>query len=333
MQKILIIQTAFIGDAILASAMVETLHMHLPNAALHLMVRKGNESLYDQHPHLKKVWVWNKKEGKYRSLLNMMQGIRKEKFDAVINLQRFGATGLLTAFSGAAMRIGFDKNPFARFFSHKIKHEWGNGTHEIARNHALLKPLLGGEIQHEKPKLYPTTNDTEKIQAYLGKSFVCMAPTSVWFTKQFPASQWIDLCNAEAMQQHTIYLLGAPADSEACQDILTQSSHTSIINLCGKLNLLQSAALMQHATMNYVNDSAPMHLCSSMNAPVTAIYCSTVPSFGFGPLSDNSHVVETLEKLDCRPCGMHGFKTCPKGHFNCAKQIKTEQLTSVGLES
>ena len=80
--------------------------------------------------------------------------------------------------------------------------------------------------------------------------------------------------------------------------------------------------------MNYVNDSAPMHLCSSVNAPVTAIFCSTVPSFGFGPLSENSRIIETKEELSCRPCGLHGFKTCPKGHFQCAESIMTENVLS-----
>jgi len=329
MQKILVIQTAFIGDAILASAMLETLHKHLPAATLHLMVRKGNESLYNQHPFLEKVWIWNKKEGKYRSLLKMLSAVRKEKYDTVINLQRFGATGFLTAFSKGKQTIGFSKNPFAQFFTDKVVHEWGNGTHEIERNNALLKPLLGEVTKVEKPKLYPTEKDVAAIQDLMVDEFVCMAPTSVWFTKQLPAKQWIDLCNAEKLANKTIYLLGAPADEAACDEIIAASNHQQVVNLCGKLNLLQSAALMQQAVMNYVNDSAPMHLCSSMNAPVTAIYCSTVPAFGFGPLSVNSHVVETKQALDCRPCGMHGFKACPKGHFNCAKQITTEQLVDV----
>ena len=48
---------------------------------------------------------------------------------------------------------------------------------------------------------------------------------------------------------------------------------------------------MKDAKMNYVNDSAPMHIASAVNAPVTAVFCSTVPEFGFGPLSDVSIIV------------------------------------------
>jgi len=124
-----------------------------------------------------------------------------------------------------------------------------------------------------------------------------------------------------------VYLLGAASDHSTCESIRVGSSNGNVFNLAGKLSFLESAALLKGAVMNFVNDSAPMHLASAMNAPVTAIFCSTVPSFGFGPLSDRSTLIETKEKLDCRPCGLHGFKACPKGHFKCAYSISNEELT------
>ncbi len=83
---------------------------------------------------------------------------------------------------------------------------------------------------------------------------------------------------------------------------------------------------MKGAGMNYMNDSAPMHMASAVNAPTNAVFCSTVPSFGFGPLSDGARVIETEETLSCRPCGLHGKKQCPLDHFNCAYQIRKDQF-------
>jgi len=123
--------------------------------------------------------------------------------------------------------------------------------------------------------------------------------------------------------------LGAPGDQSACESIKTNSSHPRVMNLAGQLSFLESAALMKGAVMNFVNDSAPMHIASAVNAPVTAIYCSTVPAFGFGPLSDRKFVIETKEELACRPCGLHGFKSCPQGHFKCATTIKISDLKEV----
>jgi ADP-heptose:LPS heptosyltransferase len=85
------------------------------------------------------------------------------------------------------------------------------------------------------------------------------------------------------------------------------------------LSLMESAALMKGAKMNYVNDSGPMHIASAMNASVTAFFCSTIPDFGFTPLSEISFIKQVDHDLDCRPCGLHGFNSCPKGHFKCGE--------------
>jgi heptosyltransferase-2 len=69
-----------------------------------------------------------------------------------------------------------------------------------------------------------------------------------------------------------------------------------------------------------------MHFASAVNAPVVAIFCSTIPAFGFGPLSDESFIVETQQKLTCKPCGIHGRKACPMNHFNCGNTIQMQQL-------
>ena len=89
---------------------------------------------------------------------------------------------------------------------------------------------------------------------------------------------------------------------------------------------MESAALMQKAKRCLVNDSAPLHIASAMNAPTTAIFCSTVPEFGFGPLAKDSIVVESQKKLECRPCGLHGKNACPESHFDCGFKININDI-------
>jgi len=166
-----------------------------------------------------------------------------------------------------------------------------------------------------KPKLYPSAQDFVKVKK--SQPYFTIAPASIWYTKQFPEERWIALINA-LNESFDVYLLGGKADIPRCQNIQKKSNHKKVKVLAGQLSFLESAALMHGAKMNYVNDSAPLHLASAMDAPVTAIFCSTVPQFGFGPLSTQSKVVETHHQLDCRPCGLHGKTACPKGHFKCA---------------
>ena len=319
-KNILVIQTAFIGDAILASSLVEKLHARFPNAAISMLVRKGNESIYEAHPFLKETLIWNKKENKLRNLFKLSGTIRRNKYDAVINCHRFGSSGFLTAFSGANHTAGYKENPFSFMFNFTARHIIGDGRHETERYNQLVEDFTDQTVF--KPKLYPSAKDIECIKPFQNGNYVCMAPASVWFTKQLPPEKWTELCN-KTNPSSTIYLLGAPGDTALCAEIKKGSNHPHIEILAGKLSLLQSCALMKDAAMNYVNDSAPLHLASSVNAPVTAFFCSTVPEFGFGPLSDNK-LISQVEGLACRPCGLHGYKTCPQGHFKCGKHMEIQ---------
>jgi len=130
-----------------------------------------------------------------------------------------------------------------------------------------------------------------------------------------------------------VYLLGGPPDTAACERLAQAAGRPGLVNLSGKLSLPASAALMRGAVLNYVNDSAPLHLCSAVDAPVCAVFCSTVPRFGFGPLSTFSRIVEHPGPLACRPCGLHGHARCPLGHFRCALEIETPQLLAALAEA
>lgn len=321
--NILVIQTAFIGDAILASSLLEKLHQQMPSAQISLLVRKGNEAIYQHHPFLKEVLVWNKKEQKLKNLFGLLRTIRANKYDCVINCHRFASSGLLTGFSGARHTAGYKQNPFSFLFNTAVKHTIYEGKHEVDRYFELVQDFVDGPAA--EPKLYPSANDLAVVENYKNSAYICIAPASVWFTKQWPKEKWIELCNA-LPPSYKIYLLGAPGDEVLCNSICEASTHPSITNLSGKLSLLQSAALIKDAKMNYVNDSAPLHLATCMQAPVTVIFCSTIPGFGFGPRGTNSKIAE-VSNLACRPCGLHGHKACPQHHFNCALQIEVSSIT------
>jgi len=330
MKKILVIQTAFIGDVVLATSLIENLHQQFPEVKLDILVRKGNESLFQAHPFLNQVLVWDKKNNKYQNWVGLLFKIRSIQYDVVLNAQRFAATGAWTAFSKAKIKIGFDKNPFSFLFTHAVVHQFSEkGQHEIDRNHLLLSSLFMTKVA--MPKLYPTSSDELAVSSYQQLPYLCIAPASVWFTKQFSLEKWVDLIN-EVPFKGCIYLIGGPGDKLLCDQILQKINRRSVVNLAGRLSFLASAALQKKAVLNYVNDSAPMHFASAVNAPVVAVYCSTLPNFGFGPLSDHSFVVQTNEALSCRPCGIHGKKQCPLKHFDCAKTIKMDQLIAPLLQ-
>jgi len=323
LKRILIIQTAFIGDVVLATGILEKLHQFYPDSRIDFLLRRGNEGLLAGHPFLNQVIIWDKKKGKYSNLWRILKQIRAEKYDLLVNLQRFAASGIITSFSGARLKYGYRKNPFSFLFTKSFPHPIGKKDdkgylHEIERNHALISEFT--DASPSKPKLYPSDNDFEAVKPYKTEPYITISPASVWFTKQYPKGKWAELIDGIHVK-YNIYLTGGKTDIALCEEITGKTIHPNVVVLAGKLSFLQTAALMQNAEMNYTNDSAPLHFASAMDAPVTAVFCSTVPEFGFGPLSANSHIAQINYDLDCRPCGLHGFKECPMGHFKCALDL------------
>ncbi len=320
MNRILIIQTAFLGDVILATPVISEMKRLFPDSTIDVLVKKGNEALLQNNPHLNNIIVFDKSKGKYRSILQLIRQFRSRKYDLVINLQRFGSSGIITALSGAKKKYGFKKNPFSFAFTKSFDHQIDNGLHEVERNLSVIKEF--GAVTKKRPELFPSKDHFAKISTFTSDEFFCFAPASVWFTKQLPKEKWVELIQQKSMEG-AIYLLGGKDDETLCQEIIDLAKISNAQNLAGKLNLLESAAMMSKAKRNFVNDSGPLHLASAMNAPVTAFFCSTIPSFGFGPLSEDSEIKEVLN-LSCRPCGLHGHKACPEGHFKCGNEIFIE---------
>jgi heptosyltransferase-2 len=315
--KVLIIQTAFLGDAILISSLLEKIRLESPDTSIHLLVRKGNESIFQAYPHpnLAKVWAYDKKH-KWASWKALQMDLKAESFDQVFVAQRFFGMGLLSLSVGAKKVIGFDKNPLSWFFTERVTHEWGNGKHETERNTALLTSWLGPKVY--KPFLSLSGNNILSVQDY-----ICISPGSVWETKRTPVRVWIDFIKLLPGSQPVV-LMGAPNEVHLAEEIAKACPENLIINEAGKHNLVDAIRIYQHSLMSFVNDSGPMHICSAVNTPTVALFCSTIPAFGFGPLANWNRIVEV--DLACRPCGDHGKKSCPLGHYACGNQITGNQL-------
>lgn len=328
MKKILVIQTASIGDVILMTSVLEKLNQKFPESKIDILIKKENAPLFIRHPFLSSLLLFDKNENKYKNILKLIFQIRDEKYDLIINLQRFFSSGLITIFGGAQQTRGFKKNPLSLFFSKRFNHSISlhSKLHETERNHKLIKDITDSKVA--KCQLYPSQHDYAKTSEFKTQKYICIAPGSLWQTKQFPKEQWIAFAS-QIKTDTLIYYIGGKNELELSEEIRRESKHQNSINLCGKFTLLETTALMEHAYMSFTNDSAPLHLASSVNAPVTAIFCSTVPEFGFGPLSEHSHIIETETDLKCRPCGLHGYTSCPKKHFKCGYTIGPQKLLNI----
>jgi heptosyltransferase-2 len=325
-KTILIIQTAFIGDTILASHFARAVKEQYPHSKIHFFLRKGNESVIQGLPTIEKTWVWSKENGKTKNLFKLILELRKIQFDMVFNLHRHFNSGLVTAFMKSPVKVGFKQNPLSFFYTRKIHHQIPDprGWHEVQRNLELIPGFkIVDNSKIYKPELPLLEKNFQKVSPFVNEPYFVIAPASVWFTKAWSEEKFQEL-TSELVQIGKVYFIGAPGDKDLCDRIRGDLPLTE--NLCGALNLLDSAALMKKAKRVFVNDSAPLHLASCVNAKTTAIFCSTVPAFGYTPLADDSVVVDVGNSLSCRPCGLHGHKSCPLGHYKCSQDIEVKKV-------
>lgn len=70
MRRILFIQTAFLGDVILATTSIAEAKRLFPTAEIDFLVKKGNESLLENNPKINHVFVFDKKGGKIKEIFS-----------------------------------------------------------------------------------------------------------------------------------------------------------------------------------------------------------------------------------------------------------------------
>jgi len=170
LNRILIIQTASLGDVVLSTSLVETLHARFPGCKIDFLLKKGFEGLFKGHPFINEILIWDKTHHKYNNLLKVIQKVRTNHYDLVINVQRHFSSGLVTVLSGAPYRSGFTKNPLSFGFTHKSIHlisYKGPNEHELIRNQRLFSHFA--KSIPSNPKLYPSTHDQSFIITRLNR--------------------------------------------------------------------------------------------------------------------------------------------------------------------
>ncbi len=213
---------------------------------------------------------------------------------------------------------GWD-SPLARMFG--LSH-FQIEPHEIEKNLDLLRllnPVL--EWGTESKSLLATT---KKIPTK--DKVVAFSLASPWATKEWDLEEASELMKKLINEGTEVYLLGDKSFLERSLLLEKKLNSRLLKNFTAKTTFTEWVDLIAQSDLLISGDSAAVHIASDLGVPVIALFGPTVPEFGFTPLSANSRIIQTAEKLDCRPCGLHGHRACPKGHFKCASAIQSNQL-------
>ncbi|MCB0274543.1 MAG: lipopolysaccharide heptosyltransferase II [Calditrichaeota bacterium] len=330
-QRILVFQTAFLGDAILTIPLIEALKDRFPAALIDIVVIPGAVNILETLPYINAVIPFDKRgNGKgLKGLLGLAALLRRRNYDLALVPHRSFRTALLVKLSRITFTLSFDRSAGAFLYSQTVPYR--RDFHEINRNLALGTPLGLDPLKQRFPKVYPTPEDRQKVSDWLdgaalktGQPLIALAPGSVWNTKRWPAERFGRLAGLLARGGFQPVMIGGPADVQTGAAVEAVFGGP-LPNAIGQLTLRESAALLERCNALITNDSAPLHLAVATATPVVAIFGATVTEFGFYPYHPDDMVVETAG-LSCRPCGAHGGHKCPIGTFECMLNIEASRV-------
>jgi lipopolysaccharide heptosyltransferase II len=330
--RILVRGVNWVGDTILSYPTVQQLKNLFPKSHLAILVPSYLVDLWKTFPYVDEIIPFHKKGG-IASIwedLNLSQLLKERNFDLAVILPRSFRSAFPIYLARIPTRIGYQDEGRSLLLTHRISR-----TKEILQVHRvyyyqkLLEPLGRGE-GHLSPRVFLREEDRKWAEQTLkdfgisdGRPLIGINPGATyglakcWFPDRFGelgerlSKKW----------EASVLLFGKEEEKSVVQEIL-QHIRGRGIDLTGKTNLLQLAALLERCTLLVTNDTGTMHVATAVGTPVIAIFGSSDP-ITTGPWGDGHVMVR--KPLACSPC-LKRF--CPTDH-QCMELITVDEVEEV----
>ncbi len=304
--KILIWQTAYLGDVVLATPLIRSLKEGLSSSHISFVGRSFIKDLLKDFD----VELIPFDKGLKESF-ELIKRLRREKYQIAISPHISLRTALILYASGIPTRIGFNRSEMPWLYTHKVKHRWH--THEVDRNLELLKPI-GVKTLQRMPILFVEEEEKEEVtkKFNLPKEFIVIAPFSNFVLKEWHLNGWKELMEYISLP---VIMVGMERDLEKSRQI------KSVINLVGKTSLRELMAIISLSKVVVACDSSPIHIANALGVPAISIYTATSPHYGFYPL-----IGDYLKpNLSCSPCSPNP-KRCKTGTYACLSAVEVKEV-------
>jgi heptosyltransferase-2 len=332
--RILVIQTAFLGDMVLTLPLIDALRQHFSTAHIAVLTVPSQASLLQQYPGIDTVLPYDKRgtqRGLY-GLLRMAQCIRAQRYDVVLSPHQSLRSALLVAGSGSPMRVGFTQW-FTRW-AYSTTVPRSATVHEVERNLRLLTVLApAAGTTPARLHLPVTPSARQQAHAYFTASgrrptapVIGLVPGSQWGTKRWPAERFAALVERLSSEQQAQCVLFGSVQERPVAQAITAACRAPVWDLVGKTPVQELPAYLEQCTVVVGNDTGPMHIAAALGKPILVLYGPTTPALGFFPYGVRWE--EASVALECRPCHAHGPQRCPLGHWRCMLDLSVDRVAA-----
>ena len=327
-QKIAIIRLSSIGDIILTTALIRCVYNKYPDAKISFIVKSAFYDLLKYNPHISEIITFDKNTG-FKGLLELRKKIKKQKFDWFIDIHNNIRSNILKRGIGISLKTRYHKRIFKRTMLVKLNINRYPDTKLVLLRYFEAAGKMNVSYDQKGTDVLFSEKEALKVSSFLKSAgydeskIAVICPGASYKNKQWLITGFTEVTGFLLDQNYQVVLLGGKNDFDTCQEI-NELGKFNCLNLAGKMSLLESAALLKHSKITITNDSGMMHMAQSQNSPIVAIFGPTTKELGYFPMPENSEVVEI--DVPCRPCTHKGLNHCPKGHFQCMKNINSEMV-------
>ncbi len=326
MKEIIILRLSSLGDIVMTSPVFEELKRLYPKSRISFITSSQYQGLMEDNPYIDKIFYietrtkHNKKEG-LNTFINEFE-LNKINYDLLIDLHWNFRTVYLSKKLNAKKKVIWKSQALKRNIY--VLFHFPLRIQPVTKRYLrTIKDQIKNDDISNSYKFFFNTKLAEELKVRIPglDAAGLIFPASKWPTKMYPQEYFVELINR---LDKKFFLLGTKDEYEVCQLI---SEKTGVPNLAGKLSIKETAAAIAISKFVIANDSGPMHISSGIGKPTFAIFGCTTTQLGFAPNQKNSLIIEDSE-LQCRPCSLHGWEKCPKGHFKCMFNLTPEKVAA-----
>jgi len=297
------------------------------------MIKKQYTDLLRTNPHIHRL-ITVDTSGGWQELRSIREQIKNRKYDLIVDIHKnFRSVYLKTGLP--CKKVSYKKYALKRFLL--VRFGWNLYREVLPVIQRYINSLSRFGIEYDLMGLefHPDQQTQKDIDILLtdqgllkNKPTICIAPGAGLATKRWPVEKFTTVAHKFIIELKTqIILLGDAQDQNLTREI-NEHLKGKALDLAGKLSIMETACVMNHADMVITNDTGLMHLATALNKKTVAIFGPTTRELGFFPTFPMSRVIENND-LKCRPCSHIGSKKCPKEHFKCMKNIDPEQVFNI----
>ncbi len=323
MKNILLIKLRYLGDVVLSTPILPILRKQFPKAKITFLVNPGTEEVLEGNPYLDEVWVLSRQS--WWQQLEFIRQVRDAKFDLVIDLTDGDRSAFLSWVTGASVRLGYNREQSWRgkFYTHVLPSAYG--SMHMVDYHQQAIAGLGLKDSVGQPEIFAQSavlKDADGLWDYFLEDdhpFVLIHPTARYVFKAWPLERFAKVADWLSEQGFCVALVGNQQEILIGQQIINLTKHQPM-NLMGKTDIPQLAALMKRSCLFIGNDAGPMHMAAAVGCSVLGLFGPTDPAV-WGPRGLRAKVI--YKGLDCSACFYPG---CSRGEESCMRQISVEEV-------